>query len=100
LTITQLRTYTIRPGAMDQWVAEWTAKVKPLREKLGFTILNAWIVPQKSQFVWIMAHDGSKEWAELDAAYFNAPERTAMDPDPARHIEKMEERFIETVSFS
>ena len=95
---TQLRTYTIRPGAMGPWVAEWKALVKPLREKLGFTIPGAWIVPEKSQFVWIMAYDGPKKWTDLDKAYFDAPERQAMDPNPARHIEKMEEVFIEAIT--
>lgn len=94
---TQLRTYTIRPGTMDQWVIEWKEKVKPLREQLGFEIQGAWVVPETSQFVWIMAYNGPKEWEDLDAAYFTAPERKAMDPNPARFIEKMEEQFIDPV---
>lgn len=94
---TQLRTYTIQPGAMDQWVIEWKEKVKPLREKLGFEIKRAWVIPETSQFVWIMAYNGSKNWEDLDAAYFTAPERKAMDPNPARLIEKMEERFIDPI---
>ncbi len=93
----QLRTYTIRPGSMEQWVIEWKEQVKPLREKLGFAIQGAWTVPETSQFVWIMAYNGPKKWEDLDAAYFTAPERKAMDPNPARLIEKMEERFIAPV---
>ncbi len=95
--ITQLRTYTIHPGVMDQWVIEWKEQVKPLREKLGFEIQGAWTVSETSQFVWIMAYSGPKKWEDLDAAYFTAPERKAMDPNPARLIEKMEERFIAPV---
>lgn len=94
---TQLRTYTIRPGTMDQWVIEWKEQVKPLREKLGFEIQGAWIVPETSQFVWIMTYNGPKKWEDLDDAYFTAPERKAMDPNPARLIEKMEDQFIASV---
>ena len=98
MTITQLRTYTIRPGAMEQWITEWREQVKPLREKLGFKVAGAWVAAATSQFIWIMTCDGSQKWGDLDAAYFNAPERKAMDPNPARLIEKMEEVFIEPVS--
>jgi len=98
LTTTQLRTYTIRPGFVEQWIAEWQEQVKPLREKLGFKIQGAWIVIATSQFIWIMTYDGPHKWEDLDASYFNDPERKAMDPNPARLIEKMEEVFIEPVS--
>src|SRR4029077_14720455 len=36
----QLRMYRIQPGRMDDWVDEWRAHVRPLRESMGFTVLG------------------------------------------------------------
>lgn len=35
---TQLRTYTIRDGLLDEWVRKWRDLVVPLRLELGFEI--------------------------------------------------------------
>lgn len=41
----QLRTYRVKPGAMDAWVREWTEEIRPLREQAGFTVLGPWVNP-------------------------------------------------------
>ena len=56
----QLREYTVKPGEMEEWVAEWRSKVAPLREKMGFEIVGAWTVDGTDQFVWII---GYARWA-------------------------------------
>jgi hypothetical protein len=92
----QLRIYTIHRGALAQFAREWNEKIRPLREKLGFRIRGAWTCDGTSQFIWLMAYDGPEPWDERDAAYFNAPERKAMQPDPARHIARLEQYFVES----
>lgn len=92
---TQLRIYTINRGALQQFSAEWAAMIKPLRLKLGFKIGGAWTIESTSQFVWIMSYDGPEPWETLDQAYFQSPERHAMNPDPARLIARMEHFFME-----
>jgi hypothetical protein len=82
----QLRIYTIRPGEMAAWVAEWSAHVRPLRERLGFQVIGPWIIDGEDRFVWILAYGGPLAWKEADAAYYGSAERRALDPDPARHI--------------
>ncbi len=52
-----LRIYTIKPGEMDDWIEEWRAHF--LR---------------------------TEGLAAANAAYYDSPERAALDPDPARHI--------------
>jgi hypothetical protein len=93
----QLRTYTINKGALEQFVAEWRGQLVPLREKLGFTVLEAYTVPATNQFVWVMGYDGALSWEDADRAYFESPERKAMDPNPGRLIARMEHEFIERV---
>ena len=92
----QLRMYTIRPGEMAAWLEEWGAQIAPLRRRLGFEILGAWTA-ESDQFIWILRYKGPKTWEEADAAYYASSERTAMQPDPARHIAKSEHRLMSAV---
>ncbi len=82
----QLRTYTLRPGTLEQWIAVWRGQIKPLRESLGFTVPAAWSVPGKNQFVWLLSYTGPDDWATLDAAFHASPERASLTPDPAGMI--------------
>lgn len=93
----QLRIYTINRGALDEFVQEWAEKIKPLRIRLGFRIRGAWTIRESNQFVWIMEYAGTENWEALDRKYHRAPERLAMDPDPARHIARMEHFFMDQV---
>jgi hypothetical protein len=93
----QLRIYTINRGQLNTFVTEWRQTIKPLREKLGFEIPDAWTIPSANQFIWLMKYDGPDPWDELDLAFHNSEERRAMTPNPARNIARMEEYFIEPV---
>jgi hypothetical protein len=86
----QLRIYTIKPGEMDAWVDEWRRLIAPLRRRCGFEVVNAWISNDGERFIWVLRYAGSQSWEEADAAYYASSERTAMQPDPARHIAKSE----------
>ena len=94
---TQLRTYTINRGQLDTFAREWQEKIRPLREKLGFSIPGAWLCRTTNQFLWLLAHPDPDAWERLDRAYFDAPERRAMQPDPARNIARMEQVFLDEV---
>ncbi|MBF6593434.1 MAG: NIPSNAP family protein [Thermaceae bacterium] len=94
---TQLRIYTINKGQLEQFALEWSQKLKPLREKIGFRVLGAWTVADTNQFVWIMALDDAQHWERLDAAYFASQERKTMQPDPGRLIARMENHFVDVV---
>lgn len=95
--LVQLRIYTISQGALDEFVQEWETKIKPLRIKIGFHILGAWVVRESNQFVWILGYDGPNQWEEMDNAYHRSPERQAMRPDPARNIARIEHFFMDPV---
>jgi hypothetical protein len=96
----QIRIYTINKGCLNQFVAEWNAKIRPLREKLGFRIVAGWTVEATNQFVWIQRYEGDKTWEEQDKAFFASEERHAIDPDPGRLIARMEQYFAEPLSLS
>lgn len=93
----QIREYTVKPGEMADWVAEWRSRVVPLRRKFGFQIVGAWTVDGTDQFVWIITYDGPKSWEQADADYYQSPERKALDPDPARHLAHTQTRLMTSV---
>ena len=85
---TELRDYRIVEGGLDQWVEEWRSHIAPLRRELGFTIERAWKVGEDSRFVWLLSYPG--EWEAFEAAdhaYYDSPQRTSLEPNPARLIE-------------
>src|SRR5207249_946228 len=92
----QLRRYKIREGSMDAWLEEWSRHIRPLRERLGFRVVGAWTAGA-TEFIWILGYDGPLSWTEADLAYYASPERKAIDPNPARHIEAAEEVMISPV---
>jgi len=91
----QLRTYRVKPGEMDDWVAEWRQHVVPLRRAKGFEVFGGWRGERDDTFVWIVGYEGS--FAEADAAYYASPERAAISPDPARHLGNVETRMLRRV---
>ncbi len=95
--VSQLRVYTVKPGAMDDWVREWKEKIYPLRRKHGFQILGAWVVEPENKFVWILHYDGPEDWATKDGAYYASEDRKNVSPDPVRHLAKTEHWFLRPV---
>ncbi|MET7635720.1 NIPSNAP family protein [Streptomyces sp. NPDC005078] len=92
---TQLRTYTVRDGMLDEWVERWRAEIVPLRVELGFTIGGAWTDPERNQFVWLISYDGPETFAERNAMYWASPERKAMDLDPDDYLVRTDDRTVQ-----
>ena len=90
----QLRDYQVKAGEMEEWLAEWTASVRPLREQFGFRILGAWVLDSERRFIWILAHE---DFESADDRYYRSPERRALQPDPARHLASAAQQYIRAV---
>ena len=86
----QLRRYTVKAAQMERWINEWRQHVYPLRLRYGFGVEGAWVNEDTSQFVWILSYDGDDDWSAAEERYYGSTERSAMDPDPARHLEAVE----------
>lgn len=95
-----LRIYTIRAGEMEEWIAEWRAHVVPLRRRLGFTVLGAWVSEEESTFTWLLGYDGPDGLEAANAAYYHSPERAALDPDPARHIAEARQLAVQALDLA
>ncbi len=93
----QLRMYKAKEGELDAFIEEWRAKILPLRKKLGFTVEGAWAIRATSEFIWILTYNGPEGFEARDAAYYAAPERKAVTPDPARHLAHIETKLMTSV---
>ncbi len=92
--VSQLRIYKVKPGEMDAFVREWRTGVVPLRKKFGFKVEGAWTIRKDDTFVWILTYDGPEGFEARDAAYYASPERKALTPSPARHLDSMDTRLM------
>jgi hypothetical protein len=92
----ELRVYTVRPGAMDAWVAEWSKLICPLRRRFGFDISAAWVVEGEDRFVWLLEYSGA-DYEAANRAYYASPERQAVDPEPTRHLMNTEHWILRSV---
>jgi hypothetical protein len=86
----QVRVYEVKPGEMAEWLDEWRREIVPLRAKHGFNVVGAWADGEQNTFVSVMSYDGEGGYAAANAAYYESPERAALDPDPARHLLRVE----------
>ncbi len=89
--------YKAKEGQLDAFIAEWKAGIVPLRQRFGFTVEGAWVLRDRNEFVWIISYDGPEGFEARDAAYYAAPERKALSPDPARHLAHIETRLMTAV---
>ena len=95
--ITQLRVYKIQEGKLDDFVAAWLAGVYPLRTSLGYSI-RAWLVRDRNEFVWLLSHEGTEPWEDMERAYHASPERLSLNPNPAQFLVSTDARFLEPVA--
>ena len=85
--IYQLRMYRVKEGELDEWLEEWREGILPARRAYGFSVLGPWVNAEESRFVWIVGHDG--DFAAADQAYYDSPERAALQPPPTRHLDEV-----------
>ena len=94
---TQLRSYMIKAGELDAFAQLWSKTVRPLRKKMGFVIEGAWKIPSEDRFIWVVSYAGADGWDAGNRAYYESPERKAMEPDPASFIVAQRTVFIDSV---
>ena len=88
--IHQLRTYTIQPGAMEDWVELFETHIRPVNGRLGMHIIGTWVNHEHNEFIWLRRFSSEDEIEEMEAAYFASPERQALGDRPQQLIQHMD----------
>jgi NIPSNAP len=83
----EVRTYQVREGAMDEFVALWRDHLVPLREKYGYSVTGAWRSPDDRTFTWVVCHEAPDGWDAAEKIYYDAPERAALPREPKDFLE-------------
>jgi hypothetical protein len=97
LTTTQIRTYSVRPDRLDEWVTKWRTLVVPLRRKFGFEVPGSWVDRDRSDHIWVISYDGADSFEDANARYWASPQRKAMGLDPSRFLLAEQVRQVEAV---
>ena len=79
---------------MDDWVEMWRSEVLPLRRRFGFSVIGPLVIHDESRFVWIVGH---YDFSEANAAFYNSPERSALEPQIPKYLDKVEAWMLDSV---
>ncbi|MCW3010885.1 MAG: hypothetical protein JWO90_1289 [Solirubrobacterales bacterium] len=94
----QLRTYTLHPGRLDDFLALWRDHLVAARAAHGFVVVGAWTNREEDLFTWVVRYEGEGDFATGDTRYYDSPERAALPWDPKDALARVETRMLERVA--
>ena len=86
--ISQLRTYTVNRGMMDQWVKLFAEQLVPMQEKHGIKIDGMWVNQDKDQFIWIRSFGDADDVKAKEAAFYGSSEWQGIMDHARSHLAK------------
>jgi hypothetical protein len=95
--IWQLRTYTMKPGQLDDFVDFWSNCVVPLRKELGFELAGGWRDDEHDVFVWLVGHAAPDGWEAAEKGYYDSPRRSELPRDPRDFVAEVHTRLLRAV---
>lgn len=95
--LVQVRTYKIKPGLMEEFVALWRDHVVPARAAHGYEVVGAWNDPEDGTFTWVVAHEAPDGWDAAEKAYYDSPERNGLPKNPADLMDGAETKVLTPV---
>jgi hypothetical protein len=97
--LVQVRTYQIKPGDMEDFVALWRDHIVPARKVHGFEVLGAWNDAEDGTFVWVVGHPAPEGWAVAEKAYYDSPERQGLPGNPADLMDGAHTKVLSPVAY-
>jgi quinol monooxygenase YgiN len=61
--ISQIRTYTINKGEMDNFLKHFKEEIMGLHQKIGVPIVGTWVNRAQNEFIWVRSY---KDKADLE----------------------------------
>jgi hypothetical protein len=92
--IWQLRTYQMKPGSMQDFLALWHDHVVPLRKECGFEVKGGWYDEEETVFIWIVGHPAPDGWEAIETAYNTDPRRDDFPVNPVEYVAAFESRLL------
>jgi hypothetical protein len=92
-----MRSYGIVPSELEAFVRAWRNEVVPLRRRLGFEVVGAWIDPDRSEFIWVVSYTGGGGLKVGDREYASVRERTVFKDDPAAYVMTQDVRQLSPI---
>ncbi|CAB4941192.1 unannotated protein [freshwater metagenome] len=92
--IWQLRTYTIKPGHMDDFRDLWTNWVVPARKRVGFEVKGGWFNEEDGIFVWLVGHAAPDGWEAVEQDYYENGGREKFPHSPKEFVAEIETRLL------
>ena len=96
--LVQVRTYKIKPGDMEDFVALWRDHIVPARRAHGFEVLGAYNDADDGTFVWVVGHAAPDGWMTAEKAYYDSPERQALPRNPSDMMESAHTQILRPVA--
>ena len=87
--ISQLRTYTVNRGMMDQWVKLFAENLVPMQERQGIKVDGMWVNEDRNQFIWIRSFADAADLAAKEAAFYESDEWKAAVDHTRSHLAKV-----------
>jgi hypothetical protein len=97
--LAQLRTYKIKDGDMDAFLALWRDHVVPARQAHGYRVLGAFNDPADGTFAWVVGHEAPDGWEAAEQAYYDSPERRSVPRNPYDLMDSWETKVLQPVTF-
>jgi NIPSNAP protein len=95
--LAQVRTYKIKQGDMEEFVALWRDHIVPARAAHGFQVLGAWNDADDGWFVWVVGHEAPDGWGTAEKAYYDSPERRNLPRNPGDLMDSADAKVLTPV---
>ncbi len=98
--ISQLRTYVVNRGKMDEWLKIFYGRIVPIHDKYGIVVGDCWVTPDRSRFIWVRSFGSAEEIPVKEETFRNSPEWKAVSADALATLARFDVQVIEPVSAS
>jgi hypothetical protein len=95
--ITEMRTYTIKPGLFEDYLELFNRQIVPNHKKHGIPVVGAWADRANNKITWVRTFASREERKRKLDVYEVSPERDAVFPVASYFVTNHEVRVLEDV---
>ncbi|MEE9324084.1 MAG: NIPSNAP family protein [Dehalococcoidia bacterium] len=103
MAVLELRTYTVKPGRMAEWLEIFDKDIIPLNDAFGIKILASWRnVDKQDEFIWLRTFEDAAAQKSKSEAMYSSQQWKAMEEqvEDCLDQEKWEVKNLSPTAFS